>query len=68
VLLAGSTDEAEQKLEQLENFAAYPTTVFIGRDGLVRAVHAGFDGPSTGESHVRLKHDIEALVQRLLAE
>jgi thiol-disulfide isomerase/thioredoxin len=68
VLLAGTTDDAEEKLSQLENFGAYPTTIFIGRDGRVRAVHAGFDGPATGSMHTGLKREMEERVQRLLAE
>jgi thiol-disulfide isomerase/thioredoxin len=68
VLLAGTTDDAEQKLGQLENFGAYPTTIFIGRDGRVRAIHAGFDGPATGALFTELKREMEERVQRLLAE
>lgn len=68
VLLAGTTEDAETKLAQLENFGAYPTTLFIGRDGRVRAVHAGFDGPATGARHAELKQEMEERVQRLLGE
>jgi peroxiredoxin len=70
VLLAGTTDEGDiaQKLSQLENFSAFPTTLFIGRDGLVKRVHAGFDGPATGERHMRLKAEIEEIIRRLLDE
>ncbi|MBI3684123.1 MAG: redoxin domain-containing protein [Acidobacteria bacterium] len=68
VLYAGSTDEAAAKLPQLENFGAYPTTIFIGRDGRVRAIHAGFDGPATGERHLQLKREMHQLVGRLLGE
>ncbi|MBL8178811.1 MAG: TlpA family protein disulfide reductase [Bryobacterales bacterium] len=68
VLLAGTTEEAEEKLPQLENFGAYPTTIFIGRDGQVRAIHAGFDGPSTGLLHQRLREEMKSLIEKLLAE
>jgi len=70
VLLAGTTDEADvaQKLSQLENFSAFPTTLFIGRDGLVKRVHAGFDGPATGERYTRLKAEIEEIIRHLLDE
>jgi thiol-disulfide isomerase/thioredoxin len=66
MLLAGSTEEAEQKLSQLANFSAYPTTIFIGRDGLVKKIHAGFEGPATGERFTRLKAELDALVRELL--
>ncbi|MDQ3013103.1 MAG: TlpA family protein disulfide reductase [Acidobacteriota bacterium] len=69
VLLAGSTDEGEiqKKLPQLVNFGAYPTTIFIGRDGLVKRIHAGFEGKATGERFTKLKAETEQLVKELLA-
>jgi peroxiredoxin len=68
MLLAGSTEDAPEKLPQLENFGAYPTAIFIGRDGRVRRVHTGFEGKATGGRSVKLKAEIEALVRDLLAE
>jgi thiol-disulfide isomerase/thioredoxin len=70
LLLAGTTDEGdlERKLPQLENFGAYPTTIFIGRDGLVKNIHAGFEGRATGARFTRLKTEIEEIVQELLSE
>jgi thiol-disulfide isomerase/thioredoxin len=68
MLWAGSTDDANQKLPQLENFGAYPTSVFIGRDGLVKHIHAGFEGRATGARFTKLKADIEAMIQLLLKE
>jgi thiol-disulfide isomerase/thioredoxin len=68
MLLAGSTenDDIAKKLPQLVNFGAYPTTIFIGRDGLVKKIHAGFDGPATGQRHTRLKAEFEETVKELL--
>ncbi len=70
LLLAGTTDDGEigRKLPQLVNFGAYPTTIFVGRDGLVRRIHTGFEGKATGARHLRLKADYESLVEQLLAE
>lgn len=67
MLLAGSTEDAPKKLSQLVNFGAYPTAIFIGRDGLVKRVHAGFEGKATGERSTQLKAEIEALVKDLLS-
>ena len=53
---------------QLVNVGAYPTSIFLGRDGKVRSVHAGFASPATGAEHVRLKQEVRELVERLLAE
>ncbi len=70
VLLAGSTEEGQiqQKLPQLVGFGAYPTTIFIGRDGLVKRIHAGFEGRATGERFIKLKTEMEDLIKELLAE
>ena len=68
MLLAGTVDDINQKLPQLVNFGAYPTTIYLGRDGRVRSVHAGFASQATGEEYARLKTEVRGLVQRLLAE
>lgn len=70
VLLAGSTEEGQiqQKLPQLVGFGAYPTTIFIGRNGLVKRIHAGFEGRATGERFTHLKAELETVIKELLAE
>jgi thiol-disulfide isomerase/thioredoxin len=69
IIFAGTTDQAEAKLSQLRNFNnIYPTTIILGRDGLVRRVQAGFASEATGAEHERLTRDERALVVRLLAE
>ncbi len=70
LLLAGVnvTELTAATLPQLEGFTAYPTTIFLGRDGLVRRVHAGFTGPATGPQHEALLREFRAVVERLLAE
>jgi len=68
ILFAGTTDQAQAKLSQLRNFSVYPTTIIIGRDGLVRRVQAGFAGAATGGEHDRLVREERALVARLLSE
>jgi thiol-disulfide isomerase/thioredoxin len=70
LLLAGinETEAAAATLPQLQGFTSFPTTVFLGRDGRVRQVHAGFYGPATGAQHVRLVREFEAEIERLLGE
>jgi thiol-disulfide isomerase/thioredoxin len=70
LLLAGinDTEAAATTLPQLRGFTSFPTTVFLGRDGRVRRVHAGFYGPATGAQHERLIREFEREVERLLAE
>jgi thiol-disulfide isomerase/thioredoxin len=68
IIFAGTTDQAEAKLPQLRLFNIYPTTIIIGRNGLVRRVQTGFASPATGAEHERLVRDERALIVRLLAE
>lgn len=56
VLFCGSTEKTnvETKLRsQLNNFSAYPTTLFIDSKGIVQYIHEGFQGPGTGEEYQR---------------
>jgi thiol-disulfide isomerase/thioredoxin len=70
LLLAGTNDvdAAAATLPQLQGFTAFPTTIFIGRDGRVRRVHAGFYGPATGPQHGALIAAFADEVDRLLSE
>jgi thiol-disulfide isomerase/thioredoxin len=68
MLLAGTPDDIDKRIPQLVNFGAYPTSIFLGRDGRVRSVHAGFASQATGQEYVRLKGEVRGLVQRLLTE
>jgi thiol-disulfide isomerase/thioredoxin len=70
ILLAGiaSSDSAAASLPQLRDVKAFPTTIFIGRDGRVRRVHTGFSGPGTGKYYEEWKTEFNALVKELLAK
>jgi len=70
ILLAGinDTELAAETLPQLSGFTAFPTAIFLGRDGKVRQVHAGFYGPATGAQHTHLVREFHATIERLLAE
>jgi thiol-disulfide isomerase/thioredoxin len=68
MLIAGTTQNIAERMPQIVNFGAYPTTIYVGRDGKVRGVHAGFASPATGEEHARLKSELRELTERLRAE
>ena len=67
-LLAGEPAELQAKLPQAENLNSWPTTFFLGRDGRVRAIHAGFAAPASGEFNVALKKEVTERLEKLLAE
>jgi thiol-disulfide isomerase/thioredoxin len=68
VLLGGTPEQVNAKLPQGKNLNCWPTTFFVGRDGLVRETHAGFSGPATGAVNAELKANTDQLIERLLAQ
>src|ERR1700730_6897674 len=68
MLLAGAIEDVQTKLPQLVNFGAYPTSIYLGRDGRVASVHAGFASAATGEEHVRLKSEVRKSIEQMLAQ
>jgi thiol-disulfide isomerase/thioredoxin len=68
VLLMGETSELAAKLPQAVNLNSWPTTFFLGRDGRVRSVHAGFPGRASGAFHDHMRQETNELLERLLAE
>jgi thiol-disulfide isomerase/thioredoxin len=68
VLLGGTTDQLNEKLPQANNLNSWPTSFFIGRDGLVKEIHAGFAGPANPPAHEALVKEVTTLVEHLLAE
>jgi thiol-disulfide isomerase/thioredoxin len=68
ILYAGAIPDVKEKLPQIANFGAYPTTIYLGRDGRVASIHAGFASAATGEAHHSLQDEVKELVERLLDE
>lgn len=68
VLLGGTPEQLNAKLPQGKNLNCWPTTFFVGRDGLVHETHAGFSGPATGAANAELKVKTDQLIEKLLAQ
>ncbi|OAB78565.1 peroxiredoxin family protein [Cochleicola gelatinilyticus] len=72
ILLAqyGSSDKkkANEKLPMLNHVLSYPTTIFIDKNGKVRKIHTGFNGPATGEKYDEFVLEFEAFVAMLRKE
>ena len=67
-LIAGTSDkqEASTVLPQLNAFLAFPTTLFIARDGRVARIQTGFNGPATEryeQEIAKFNATIDALLQ-----
>jgi thiol-disulfide isomerase/thioredoxin len=67
-LLAGEPSELQSKIPQAVNLNSWPTTLFLARDGKVRAIHAGFAAPASGEFNIALKRETEGRIEKLLSE
>lgn len=72
ILLAqwGTKDkvEAQKKLPMLNHVLSYPTSIFIDKNGKVRKIHTGFNGPATGEKYISFKKDFKSFIDELLVE
>ena len=68
VLVGGTPEQLNEKIPQGKNLNCWPTSFFIGRDGLVKETHAGFAGPATGKSYEELRQETTALIEKLLKE
>ncbi len=70
VLLAGfhTTDSVAASLPMIEKVLAFPTTIFIDKQGKVRRIHTGFSGPGTGKYYDEFVEEFNQFMDKLLAE
>ncbi|MEM7306401.1 MAG: redoxin family protein [Planctomycetota bacterium] len=68
ILIAGTSNKARatEALAALDRVRSYPTTIFLGADGTVHAVHTGFSGPATGPAYDHLREEFERRIEALL--
>jgi thiol-disulfide isomerase/thioredoxin len=69
-VIAGVNDKkkAAETLPMLNHVVAFPTMIFIGRDGKVKHIHTGFEGPGTGPYYEKFKGRFNEIVNELLNE
>ncbi len=69
-VIAGTNnkDKASETLPMLNKVIAFPTTIFIGKDGKVKYIHTGFEGPGTGIYYEQFKERFNQIVNACLAE
>ncbi|MEM6685298.1 MAG: TlpA disulfide reductase family protein [Bacteroidota bacterium] len=60
--------KAQEKLPMLNHVLSYPTTIFIDKNGKVRRIHTGFNGPATGDKYTDFVNDFESFVSELKNE
>lgn len=67
-LIAGAPLEMWEKVPQAVNLNTWPATFFIGRDGRVKRIHAGFAAAASGEFNRELQREFTTTIETLLAE
>jgi peroxiredoxin len=60
--------KAQEKLPMLNHILSYPTSVFIDKQGKVRKIHTGFNGPATGDKYIEFKSEFTSFVEVLANE
>lgn len=59
---------ASEHFSMLNKIISFPTSIFIGRDGMVKRVHTGFNGPGTGKYYQEYVENTNSLIESLLAD
>lgn len=65
---SGDSLRTEKTLPQLTPIKAFPTTLFIGKDGTIKSIHAGFAGPASGIHFTEFCVAFEKTISDLLKE
>lgn len=63
-----SKKEAEKALPALSEVLSFPTTIFIDKDGQIRKIHTGFNGPGTGPYYLKFVEQTNKFVLKMLNE
>jgi thiol-disulfide isomerase/thioredoxin len=69
-LVGGKASKAlsSEQFSMLNEIISFPTAIIIGRDGVVKRVHTGFNGPGTGKIYTDFVHEMNLFLEKLLEE
>jgi hypothetical protein len=62
---AASKDSALKAIPALGKMEAFPTTIFVRKDGSIHKIHSGFSGPATGPYFLAWRKEFEELLQEI---
>ncbi|WP_420322768.1 peroxiredoxin family protein [Flagellimonas sp.] len=57
---------ANEKLPMLNHVLSYPTTIYIDRNGEVKKIHTGFNGPATGDRYKDFTKEFDETIRELV--
>jgi thiol-disulfide isomerase/thioredoxin len=63
-----SKSEASNDFPMLNSISSFPTSLLVDKQGKIRAIHTGFNGPGTGAIYDAYRVKTEALIDSLLDE
>jgi len=61
-------DSASASLPFISGIFCFPTSIYIDKNGNVRRIHSGYNGPATGAYYQRDSEEALRFIQQLLAE
>lgn len=69
-LVGGEANKAlaSDQFNMLNQIISFPTTIFIGKDGTIRKIHTGFNGPGTGTYYTDFVRETNLFIESLLKE
>lgn len=59
-------ENVKKHFPMIDKFSAYPTSFLIDKQGKIRVIHTGFDGPATGIFYDKYKEEMERNIENLL--
>jgi thiol-disulfide isomerase/thioredoxin len=67
-LVGGSAKKslASEQFSMLNEVISFPTSIYIGKDGVVKRVHTGFNGPGTGSYYTEYIEKTNKLIEEML--
>lgn len=70
LLVGGAANKnlASEHFNMLNQIISFPTSIFIGKDGQIKKVHTGFNGPGTGQYYIDFVNETTLFVESLLKE
>ena len=69
-VIAGTSEagSASKSLPMLNKVMSFPTSIIIDKEGKVRKIHTGFNGPATGDYYDVFVKEFNHLLDQLLSE